>query len=671
MWMIFSATHPSFFYNSEYKLKTKSVRVKLKLTMYVAIRNCPTATLRHEAELHGLCAKTRTQLLTQLSNIGIKLLELKQQEEEPLVQQEKVVTQYRGETEPVTVQRNVNYFPLIETPRRSGHLLTDAAFSVLDAQIVRGVHTLQVCDIDVIMEIEDIKKLKNQMVNDYTTLKTDLNHLKDTLESTLNQDLYVYRTANEIAWNNLEQHVHIPGGGVLYTVESPVFYGKVEDSVVHGNMHFEIHIQQNDRMRDRFTVDLPVAMDETMPLCPIMVLVNSNYDETTGEYLYESTTCHSYIQRDTPTTLVVFCPLLRDDFTRLQFDITLRYFARLQPTMLTPARMSSMWSSETSTERNHLAKHQWTILGDRVELFTNINIQIEMDEVDTIRVRLPVESSQFDTIGYGIIHYTIHGDNIIYSANTPMIRISASTDPYTLIIKSALLKAVNSYNTMQVSTHIVYSRKADTNLVYDFVIEPPTYAKKGDVVRVTFKTTTAVNAYYFMGLNAVNKETEESWPLVEHSVEGLQNNWNFDWTVPETIDQDVEVRFAFDLFEHEYVSSNSLIVPSVQLFVEKIHVELDHVGTNDVALWIRSIETTFDVPYSIRAQIDQTTKTVYNGFTKHTDKVWFQWTGLEENTAYTLYLIFTDPLGRETIKPVMWSSKKKKRVPWWRLNNDV
>jgi len=639
--------------------------------MYVAIRNCPTATLRHEAELHGLCAKTRTQLLTQLSNIGIKLLELKQQEEEPLVQQEKVVTQYRGETEPVTVQRNVNYFPLIETPRRSGHLLTDAAFSVLDAQIVRGVHTLQVCDIDVIMEIEDIKKLKNQMVNDYTTLKTDLNHLKDTLESTLNQDLYVYRTANEIAWNNLEQHVHIPGGGVLYTVESPVFYGKVEDSVVHGNMHFEIHIQQNDRMRDRFTVDLPVAMDETMPLCPIMVLVNSNYDETTGEYLYESTTCHSYIQRDTPTTLVVFCPLLRDDFTRLQFDITLRYFARLQPTMLTPARMSSMWSSETSTERNHLAKHQWTILGDRVELFTNINIQIEMDEVDTIRVRLPVESSQFDTIGYGIIHYTIHGDNIIYSANTPMIRISASTDPYTLIIKSALLKAVNSYNTMQVSTHIVYSRKADTNLVYDFVIEPPTYAKKGDVVRVTFKTTTAVNAYYFMGLNAVNKETEESWPLVEHSVEGLQNNWNFDWTVPETIDQDVEVRFAFDLFEHEYVSSNSLIVPSVQLFVEKIHVELDHVGTNDVALWIRSIETTFDVPYSIRAQIDQTTKTVYNGFTKHTDKVWFQWTGLEENTAYTLYLIFTDPLGRETIKPVMWSSKKKKRVPWWRLNNDV
>jgi hypothetical protein len=232
-----------------------------------------------------------------------------------------------------------------------------------------------------------------------------------------------------------------------------------------------------------------------------------------------------------------------------------------------------------------------------------------------------------------------------------MIRISASTDPYTLIIKSALLKAVNSYNTMQVSTHIVYSRKADTNLVYDFVIAPPTYAKKGDVIRATFKTTTAVNAYYFTGLKAVNKETEEFWPLVvERSVEGLQNNWKFDWTVPETIDQDMEVRFAFDLFEHEYVSSNSLIVPSVQLSAEDIHVELDHVGTNDVALWIHSIETTFDIPYSIRARIEYTEKPVYNGFTKYTNKVWFQWIGLEENT--TLYLIFTDPLGRETTKPV-------------------
>lgn len=626
--------------------------------MYVPIQHCPTSLLRQEAERQGLSAKTRKQLLTHLRDAGISLLEMSllemSPEEEPPVREEEPPVW--KEKQPV-LEEYRDYSPLssyipVETLHRSGHLLTDASFSVLNAHIVQAVKTLHVSNIDVIKEIEDIKKLKQILVNDYITLKNNLNHLKYTLESTLNKDLYMYQTANEITWNQLDRYVHVPN--TTYTVVNHTFYGKIEDSVVHGNMHFEIQIQQSEYIGDRFTVDLPLAMDKTMPLCPIMVLVNSMYDETTGEYQNESTTCHAYIRRDTPTTLNVFCPLLRDEeYTRLQFDITLRYFAQLQPTMLTPARMSSMWYSETYTERNHLAKHHWTVLGDRVELFTNIAIQVEMEEVDTIRVRLPVESSQFDTIGYGIIHYTIHGDNVIYSANTPMIRIS-SADTFNLVIKSALLQAVNSYNTMHVSTHIVYSRKADTNLVYDFVIEQP-YAKKSDIVRVTFKTRTAVNGVYFKGLKVTDVLRTTEWPVEHGSVQGMLTSWMFNWTVPETIDQDVEVQFILELYEYEYVSSNSLIVPSVQLSVESIHVEIDHVGANDVALWIHSIETMFDIPYTIRAQIDdQTEKTVYVGFTKHTDKVWFQWEDLQGHTA--LYLIFTDPLGRETNKPVTWSS---------------
>ena len=495
-----------------------------------------------------------------------------------------------------------------------------------------------------IKEIEDIKTLKKELVNNYITLKNDLIHLKDTLESTLNQDLYVYQTANEIEWNQLDQYIHIPD--MTYTVVKPTFYGKVEDSVVHGNMHFEIDIQQSERNTDRFTVDLPVAMDETLSIYPVMVLVNSGYNEDTKLYQNESTTCHSYIQRDAPTTLIVICPLLLDEgFTRLQFDITLRYFARLEPTMLSPARMSSMWFSETFTERNHTAKQQWTILGDRVELFTNIDIQVEMDEVDTIRVRLPVESSQFDTIGYGIIHYTIHGTNVIYSSNTPMVRI-ASTDTFTLVIKSSLLQAVNAYNTMHVSTHIVYSRKADTDLVYDFVIEQP-YAKKGDVIAVTFKTTTAVNAYYFTGLKAVEIEgdNQNEW-FLGSSVEGLQSNWSFKWTIPENINEDTKVQFVFVLYETEYVSSNSLVVPSDQLSTDDIKVEVDDVDAG--MLVIRSIETKFDVPYNIRAEINGVVKNVYDNFTKNTGAVWFQWTAGFD-------LIFTDPLKRETKKTVTWS----------------
>ena len=628
--------------------------------MYVPIQHCPTSTLRYEAERQGLSAKTRTQLLTNFRDAGICLLETQPEQDpagraqDPAVREQDPVVR---EQDPAVREQDRDYSPLspyipIETLRRSGHLLTDVSFSVLNAHIVQSVNTLQVSNIDVIKEIEDIKTLKKELVNNYITLKNDLIHLKDTLESTLNQDLYVYQTANEIEWNQLDQYIHIPD--MTYTVVKPTFYGKVEDSVVHGNMHFEIDIQQSERNMDRFTVDLPVAMDETLSIYPVMVLVNSGYNEDTKLYQNESTTCHSYIQRDAPTTLIVICPLLLDEgFTRLQFDITLRYFARLEPTMLSPARMSSMWFSETFTERNHTAKQQWTILGDRVELFTNIDIQVEMDEVDTIRVRLPVESSQFDTIGYGIIHYTIHGTNVIYSSNTPMVRI-ASTDTFTLVIKSSLLQAVNAYNTMHVSTHIVYSRKADTNLVYDFVIEQP-YAKKGDVIAVTFKTTTAVNAYYFTGLKAVEIEGENQneW-FLGSSVEGLQSNWSFKWTIPENINEDTKVQFVFDLYENEYVSSNSLVVPSDQLSTDDIKVEVDDFDAGFVMLVIRSIETKFDVPYNIRAEIDDVALHVYDNFTKNTDAVWFQWTaGLQGNTA--IDLIFTDPLKRETKKTVTWS----------------
>ena len=108
------------------------------------------------------------------------------------------------------------------------------------------------------------------------------------------------------------------------------------------------------------------------------------------------------------------------------------------------------------------------------------------------------------------------------------------------------------------------------------------------------------------------------------------------------------------MYENEYVSSNSLVVPSDQLSTDDIKVEVDDFDAGFVMLVIRSIETKFDVPYNIRAEIDDVALHVYDNFTKNTDAVWFQWTaGLQGNTA--IDLIFTDPLKRETKKTVTWS----------------
>jgi hypothetical protein len=163
-----------------------------------------------------------------------------------------------------------------------------------------------------------------------------------------------------------------------------------------------------------------------------------------------------------------------------------------------------------------------------------------------------------------------------------------------------------------------------------------------------------VNAYYFTGLKAVEVEgeTQNEW-LLGSSVEGLQSNWSFKWTIPANINEDTKVQFVFDLYEYEYVSSNSLIVPTDQLSTDDIKVEVDHVDAVSVVLNIISIETKFDVPYNIRAEINDVTRNVYDGFTKNTDHVFFQWLGLQGHTA--IDLIFTDPLQRETKKTVTWS----------------
>jgi hypothetical protein len=629
--------------------------------MYVPLQNCPTSALRHEMERQGLDTdrKTRRHMISILRTHGVHGVEQEPvPEAEPTpVREAEPTAEPTAEPEPT---RAIDYSPLspyipIESVRREGNLLTDASFSVLRAGIIRSVHSLQVSDLDVVKEIEDIKELKKQLVNDYITLKNNLNHLKDTLEQTLNRDLYIYQIANEIKWDQLERYVHVPH---YYQVETPTFYGKVEDSVIHANMQFELRkIGLVDQRLERFTIDLPVAMDTTLPMCPIMVLVYSNFDEATGVYQSESTTCHAYIHRDAPSTLHVFCPLLLDAYERIQFDITLRYFSRLEDRMITPARMSSMWYSEILTERNHLAKHQWTIMGDRVELFTHVEMVTEMESVDTIRVRLPTEAAQFDVVGYGVIHYTIDGDpSVIYSANTPMVRISRE-DTHTLVIKSAILKNVhtniynNNIDTMKVSTHVVYSKKSDTNLVHSFVIQQP-FANTGDTIHVMFQTSTPVNSYYFMDLRAVDDLGNE-W-FVESPIEGLQTRWHFVWTVPATIERDVEVRFVLHLYETAYTSTNSLIIPSVPLQPENIHVEVDHVGSHDIAVWILGIDTSFEIPYAIHARVGaQEEQHVYTGFTRSTSKIWFQWlVGLDADTAYTLELLFHDPLGRETVYPV-------------------
>lgn len=610
---------------------------------FVPICKCRTSQLREELVRNHLSSDgTRTQLLRRLREHDVTLVF----EPEPLRVLEPETTRV---LEPVfTVEKEREYNPIspyipITSLERSGNLLTDAAFSIINCTHIRSVETLQVANVDILTEIEDIRTLKKQLVEDYLLLKRDLEHVRHTLENTFNHDMYMYNVAKDVTWNDYTTYIH----GDFEVIDSH-FFGKVEDSTIHANMHFEI-IKPGFGNTDTFTIDLPADYDARLVVCPVMVLVNSNYEANVG-YLSESTQCHAYIHRDNPRELKVFCPVLRDSYTRLQFDITLRYFCLVDPAMITPVRVSSMWYMENLTEREHRAYHHWTLLEDRVELFTNVELFTEMNGIDTIDVRLPVPCSEhMDVVGYGVIHYTIHGSNVIYSSNTPLVRISQN-NATRMQIKSALMLNVNNYNTMRVATHVVYSRKIDTQLIHDFKISN-TFVKVGSRVFSTFRTTVPVNVYYFKHALAVTESPRMEYEIPLTNINGLQSIWNIYWEVPEALsNMDSMVRFEIRLYDSVYTTENSTIVSDALLLPENIFVSIDQIGPHDISLWIDGFDTTYVVPYTVFVYANDDLHAEFYERTKDSEKIFVHLTRLFHDTIHNVTIRFTDPVGSVTDK---------------------
>lgn len=620
--------------------------------MLVPLRECPTSLLRKELIKLGLSHEgTRTQVIQRLSNHTPVVEKDSEKVPDPEALVEAPVDLVQGEPEPT----NRDYDPIspyipIQNLERSGHLLTDAAYSVLDCKHIRSVETLQVSDVDIVLEIEDIRELKRVLVEDYLSLKRDLEHVQTSLENTFNRDLYLYNVSKEITWNDLEQHIHMPGNAQILNTG---FFGKIEDTTIHATLMFEIQ-KEPFGTADGFVINLPARYDARLDLCPIMALVHSNYDETTGSYLCGSTQCHAYIRADNPNQMTVFCPVLRDEYTRLRCTITMRYLAKLDPDMITPARLSSMWYREGYSERNHRVYHHWTVLEDRVELFTNVVMESDMNGIDVIHVELPVPCSDdryIDVVGYGVINYTIHGSNVIYSSNTPLVCIS-QRDTRTLHIKSALLLNVNNYNSMTVATHIVYTRKVNQDLVYSLTTQEK-FVQALHPVHVSFRTTVPVNAYYFTELRAVT-EHGDTIGILPSKLDGLQTDWRFVWEVPaELAGRDTRIYFEIVLYDKVYRTTEPVTLVETVLDPGDIEARIDQVGTHDISVWIIGIESKYPIPHKVSLKLNsETPDVIHESYTSLEEKLFVHPQNLVHNTDYTVSLLFEDVLGRQIEKVV-------------------
>lgn len=626
-------------------------------THFKPVNECATSTLREELRIRNLSdSGTRTQLLNVLRAHDITIIKEGKQEPERERTRvpENVLEQQTSNTRDfnsTTYSPISPYVPCVSASR-STELISDAAYTVLRTHDIKSVRSLYVAEVDVVAEIEDIKVLKNKLVEEYLTLRNDVEHLKLSLHNTLNQDLYMYNIANEISWNDFDHYIHFP---FPITILNPRFFGKIEDSVVHGNLHFEVEFESSSNVSDNFYIDLPVMFDSVLEMCPIMVLVHSNYNNSTMTYDNESTTCHAYIHSKEPTKLRVFCPSLYD-YNRLQFDVTLRYFGKPTSATLSPSRLSAIYYTKTTSERGHVVKHHWSELEDRVELFTNIDIVASMDGVDIVHVKLPVMCSDdkyIDVVGYGIVHYTLTSDDentLIYSNNTALVRIS-QTDTSLLQIKSALMQNINEYSDMSVATHIIYTKKAVRDIVYEFIVNS-VFMLPGHEVSVSFLTSEPVNAFYFQSIKAINNDTEFQIPI--SALNGFQNTWNFKWTIPLDIEDHATIRFTVNLFNNIYKSNNEVFVITKPLYAHQVYVSVVNVGAHDITFWLESIDTKFAVPYDVKIYAMRTDGTIDASalvwkFSRDSQPVWIQLTNLKHKMAYTVQLVFTDPFERITI----------------------
>ena len=612
--------------------------------MLVPLRHCPTSLIRKELENLGFSSEgTRTQVIERLSDhtlvVGIPKSVVSENE---VISEPSVPSLQSRDYDPISP-----YIP-IQNLERSGNLLTDAAYSVLDCKHIRSVETLQVSDVDIVLEIENIRELKRTLVEDYLSLKRDLEHVRSTLENTFNSDLYLYNVSKEITWNDLEQHIQINA-----QIINAQFFGKIEDTTIHATLMFEIQKEPNGT-DDSFVINLPAKYDARLSLCPIMALVHSNYDESTGDYLAESTQCHAYIRGDNPDQMTVFCPVLRDEYTRLRCTITMRYLTKLDTDMITPVRLSSMWYREAFTERNHRVYHHWTIMEDRVELFTNVVLESEMDGIDTINVELPVPCSDdryIDVVGYGVINYTIHGNNVLYSSNTPLVRISQK-DTRTLQIKSALMLNVNNYNSMTVATHIIYTRKVYQELVYNLTIQEQ-FVQALQRVHVNFRTTVPVNAYYFKELKAVT-DHGDVLDISPSKVDGLQTDWRFVWNIPTDLaGRDTQIHFEIKLYDRVYRTTHPVTLVETVLDPGDVDFYVDQVGKHDISMWLKGIETKYPIPHKVYLKLNsETVLEVHASYTSSSEKLFVHPQNLIHNTDYTIGLLFEDVLGRQVEKVI-------------------
>jgi hypothetical protein len=436
--------------------------------------------------------------------------------------------------------------------------LSDASYSNLTVNQRLDVNaSLVVNNTDIDTELTTILGLRTQISNDLVGVNRTISILDAAHQQAANENLQIYEHSSEhqyiLTLDDIEPQEFISDVSHIQTT------CRVVDTFVYIDLSIVLTcLPKPTNGSDDYLikVKLPFIMDERLPYTSGSFYHVANYIEGVGFDGMNPGIC--FIHADDPQVLNLrssrfFRP--EDGRTESTHNImcSLQYFRKFEGFLVSNIRFGESFhtlSDPISDANNTLttATLQWNVVGSRVELIGNVNIQTAVDGISTFVLPLPVRAKINPgdiRVGHSLLLTT---SSDIWSMLGNIVTID---DP--LSFKLSYTYALNKINNYLAIFHLSYERDMIDD-ISSFVFERP-LVSASERIKLQWITHLNTNPYYFID----TIQLDGPWgvtpaPVFDLRIQGGGREWYTFVDVPSTTTSG-EIYAIMTIFGNTYTAS--------------------------------------------------------------------------------------------------------------------
>ena len=531
---------------------------------------------------------------------------------------------------------------------------SDASYSNLTVNQRLDVNaSLVVNNTDIDIELTTILGLRSQITNDLVGVNRTISILDASHQQAANENLQIYEHSSEYEYiltlDKIEPQEFISDVSHIQTT------CRVVDTFVYIDLSITLTcLPKPTNISDDFLikVELPFSMDERVPYTSGSFYHMVNYVEGAGFEGMIPGVC--YIHSDDPNVLNLrsfrfFRP--EDGRTQSTHNImcTLQYFRKFEGELVSNIRFGESFHKETSFSlpdaNNTLATTNlhWNVVGSRVELIGNVNIQTAVDGIATFVLPLPMRAKINPgdiRVGHSLLLTTTSD---IWSMLGNIVTID---DPFSF--KLSYTYALSKNSNYIAIIHLSYERDMIDD-ISSFVFERP-LVSASERIKLQWITNLNTNPYYFID----TIQLDGPWgvttaPVFDLRIQGGGREWYTFVDVPSTTVSG-KIYAVMTVFGNTYTASTLVDTASptgIKFVVSNktetsINVELSKLlddTSTPHTLEIHAVREVDDVSESITYVYD---------FTKNSTTT-LTLSDLKNGVSYGIKVICLDPLRNQSV----------------------